>query len=162
MNGEDQFESRLKRQAMKAAPGAWREEILAAARAECTKDTVHRVPGLSSKRWERGGTRPYVSLIASATTRVFSQLLWPSGKAWAGLAAVWILIIGFSVINRDSGENQVASQGSQSSPLVRELLQEQNRLFVELSGGADQGEGVATRRRNAGPRSRCDVAWREV
>src|SRR6476661_749414 len=148
MNGEDQFENRLKQQTLKPAPAEWREEILeAASQARC-----------SSRRNEAAGARRR-SLVTSAGKRIFSQLLWPTGRAWAALAAIWAAIIGFIVISGDSDQKQVASRSERPSPLVQKLLREQNQLFVELSGGMDQGEAVATRR---GPRSRRDVSRHEV
>jgi hypothetical protein len=153
MKAEDQFENRLKRQRLSSLPTEWRDEILEgalqASRSLRTNETV------VSHASEHG-------LGLSLVRRVFSQLLWPSGKAWAGLAAIWVAIIGFVVIGGDSDEKRAASQPEVSSPLVQELLREQNRLFVELSGGTEQGEAITTRRDQRGPRSRCDVVWREV
>src|SRR5215472_10532945 len=151
MKGENEFERRLKRQVLKPVPSAWKEAILEAARTECGEDAFDP------------GKRSYRSSVASSViARILSQLLWPGGRAWAALGAVWVLIIGVIVINRDTGEDRVASGPSQPSPLVQKLLREQSRLFVELSGGPDQGDAVETKRDYRGPRSRCDVAWREV
>ena len=157
MKAEDQFENRLKRQTLTPLPRELRNEILDAA--------------LQARRSSRGNEaltsyagdgRFGLSLVSAVAARLFSQLLWPSGKAWAALAAVWIVIIGFILASGDSDQHRVVSRSEQSSPLVQELLREQNRLFAELSGGPNQGEAVTKRRGNRGPRSRCDVVWREA
>jgi hypothetical protein len=155
MKAEDQFENSLTRQRLRTPPTEWREEIFESA--------------FQAKRGNRGNeaagarnAQSGLSLVTSAATRVFSQLLWPSRKAWAGLVAIWVVIIGFIIASGDSDEKRVVSRFERSSPLVRELLREQNQLFVELSGGMDQAEPIETRRDQRGPRSGREVAWREV
>jgi hypothetical protein len=153
MNGDQEFEERLKRQALRSVPAAWREEILGAAREAAGKDAFHRVPDPLLRIWGRGGTRPYRALVASVAARLVSNLIWPSGKAWGALAGVWVLIIGLSLMSGDGGDTRVGGGVAPRSALVRELLQEQGRLFVELAGPSDDGEAVEPKRWVPRPRS---------
>lgn len=66
MNPDD-FEKQLRRTPIRPAPEAWRGEILKAARAAAPAKTEPRV-------WWR-------------------ELLWPCPRAWAGLAAAWVVIL---------------------------------------------------------------------
>ena len=66
MNPDD-FENQLRRTTFRPAPEAWRGEILRAARAAAPAKTEPR-------GWWR-------------------ELLWPCPRAWAGLAAAWVVIL---------------------------------------------------------------------
>src|SRR5688572_21520129 len=65
----DKFEQKLRRQAPREIPRAWRAQIIAAAGA--------RTEGVS---WWR-------------------QLLWPHPAAWAGLAAMWIAALALQAMS---------------------------------------------------------------
>ena len=91
MNTDD-FEKRLQRQPLRQMPGEWREEILSAARQaslpEHAPRTTHHVP-------------PSPSLLSTLHHQL-STLLWPHPTAWAGLAAVWVVILGINLTTRDA------------------------------------------------------------
>ena len=70
----DAFEERLKQVPVREIPQEWRAEILSAARNE--SPALHIKPSL-----------------LSTIHNYLSTLLWPSPRAWAGLAAVWIGIL---------------------------------------------------------------------
>ena len=93
------FESELKKQSIRPVPEHWRAQILAGAR--------------MSKR-ER---QPW-----------WTALLWPSPKAWATLAAAWVLMAAFSVATREASapaENAHAAQ-------IRIAMEEKRRLQAEI------------------------------
>jgi hypothetical protein len=135
MNEEtEQFEQRLRRQSLKKIPGEWRAEILSAARA--VQITRHASP---------------VSRLSTLNQKL-STLLWPHPKAWAGLAAVWVLIL---VMNFSMHEQTpvMAEKAAPPSPEVVAELKRQQLSFAELIGSppaqdADRRENPAT-----GPRS---------
>src|SRR5215471_6078588 len=84
----DEFEQRLKHVPMSEIPREWRTRILSAAQ----DATTHHAP----------------RSLLSTIHHQLSALLWPSPKAWAGLAAVWLVIlaINFSV----SGSSQTMAK----------------------------------------------------
>src|ERR1039457_4444776 len=106
MNTED-FEKRLQRQPLRQIPGEWREEILSAAREaslpEHAPRTTHHVPAKAS--------------LLSTLHHQLSTLLWPHPTAWAGLAAVWLVILGINLTTRDASQ-AVAKHVSPVSPQV--------------------------------------------
>ncbi len=108
MNGEDSFESRLKRQPQRQVPAAWRNEILAAG---CPAEP------------------PRPSWIA--------QWLWPHPTAWAALAAAWLLVIGMNIGMRDTSPSAASHVASRPSRQVWELLLQQEQMLAELNGPAD-------------------------
>jgi hypothetical protein len=102
MNEEmEQFEQYLSRQPMRRIPSEWREEILAAAGRESWVES-RRPKGLWS------------SLVAP---RLYSAF-WPHPVAWAGLAAVWLFLLGVDFSARERAP-AVAESGS---ALLAELL----------------------------------------
>ncbi len=152
MNGEDQFEKRLQRQRMKSLPAAWRREILDTAR-EAAGQYSCSSRGNEALTSKHPGSSRILSLVTSAATNMVSNLIWPTRKAWAGLAAVWVLILGLNFASRDSERSLVAQREPVPSPLVRELLWQQEKLFVELIGPRESEEAITRKRILPGPRS---------
>ena len=110
MNTED-FEDRLRRQPMREIPREWRVEILSAAHSAAGR---HHAP-------------PTTFHVSRFT---FHALLWPSPRAWAGLAAIWVVIlaVNFSV----GGDSQVMAEHlTPPSPRFFLALQEQQRVLAE-------------------------------
>ena len=81
MNTKD-LETRLQRRPLRQIPSEWRGDILSAA-----------------ERASRPA--PRVSFLSTLNHQI-SILLWPHPKAWAGLAAVWILILAVDFSMRDA------------------------------------------------------------
>lgn len=141
MNTED-FEKRLQRQPLRQVPGEWRVEILATARQaarpeHATRNTQH-VPAPRS-------------LLSTLHARL-SALLWPHPVAWAGLAAVWLMILGVNLTTRDAS-TQVAKHGPPVSPQIIMAFQEQERLLSELIGPRDTPVAERPKPRLPRPRS---------
>ena len=118
MNGEDQIERRLQRQPQRQIPASWREEILTAAKAAAAREAepIHTAFGLPA--------------VASWLT----GLLWPAPRAWAGLAAVWLVVVVLNFSAREPSRGESASRALRPSPQMRELLREQEQLLAELVG----------------------------
>jgi hypothetical protein len=117
----DDFEKHLQRQPLRQAPSEWRDGVLFAARQAARPQPVACAA--------RDGLRAVLSILNSQ----FSALLWPHPVAWAGLAAVWVVILGLSFTTRDAAVH-VARRTSSPSPQVYMAFQEQQRLLNELVG----------------------------
>jgi hypothetical protein len=116
----DEFEQKLSRQPLRRIPGEWRADIVSAAcgaQASCHPSPVNR------------------RSLLSAINSQLSTLLWPHPKAWAGLAAVWILILAVNFSLRDASP-RVAEKYLPPSPEVIVELKKQQLLFAELVGSA--------------------------
>src|ERR1035437_1002053 len=133
----DDFEKRLQRQPLRQLPSEWRQEILSAARQtsspyHASRITHHAPPSRS---------------LLSTIHHQLSTLLWPHPVAWAGLAAVWVAILGINLTTRDAS-TAVAKHASPVSPQVFLAFQEQERLLTELLGPR---ETPVAERPKAGP-----------
>lgn len=99
------LETKLAAQSWREVPLAWRREILAAARAA----QAAPAPGL----WDQ-----------------MAELLWPSPKAWAGLAAAWVVLI---LINLGlAGSDAARRSEAAAAPQFAKHWQQQQRLLNEL------------------------------
>jgi len=118
MNRDDQFEKRLQRLPLREIPPAWREEILSVA--EHATACRHSSPVPRGASWWR-------------------ELFWPCPQAWAGLAAVWLVILGAGYVTRET-PTMTSRQITLLSPQVRELLKQQEQLFAELVGPVEKSK----------------------
>src|SRR5450759_3719478 len=125
MNTED-FEKRLQREPVRQIPGEWREQILSAARQASLPQqaprTTHHAPRSAS--------------LLSTFYHQLSALLWPHPTARAGLAAVWLMILGINLTTQNDS-TVIAKRTSPASPQVFMAFQEQERLLIELIGPGD-------------------------
>ena len=132
----DEFEDRLKAQPLRQVPAHWRKEILLAAQAE--KRTSQ------NSSWAR-----FVFQIQ----KVLSMLLWPSPKAWASLAVVWLVLL---IVNTSSNNasRSVAVVLSRTEPEKILTWREEQLLLTELLGSQEMP--VADRPKPAAPRPRSE------
>ena len=117
----DEFEQELSRQPLRPLPGAWRAEILAAAR---EAQTIRHPP---------------LVIRASRIVHFRQQLsiwFWPHPRAWAGLAALWLAVFALNFSRRDPATMAEAKSSPPSPELVVELRQQQ-RMLAELIGPAE-------------------------
>jgi hypothetical protein len=135
----DDFESRLQRQPLRPVPTDWRAKILAAARD--AQPACHALR-ITHHSW------------LSAFGHQLSTIFWPHPKAWAGLAAVWILILGVNFSMRDTAP-RVAEKSAPPSPEVIVELKKQQRLFAELVGTYEAPAADRQRVFSPRPRSEC-------
>lgn len=139
MNDElKSFEERLRRQSLKPIPGDWRAEILQASR------HMPKAP-IREEHW------------LSTLNQKLSTLLWPHPKAWAGLAAVWVVILAVNFSTRDKAP-VMAEKSSPPSPEVVAELKQQRQLYAELIGPPLAQD--IDRRKNVVPRPRSECSER--
>jgi hypothetical protein len=144
MKMNDDFEQKLSRQPLRQVPTEWREEILtAASKVGTARRVVHgRLGEASLPNW------------LSTLNSQLSTILWPHPKAWAGLAAVWILIfaVDFSVQDKSP---VMAEKSAPPSPEVVAELKQQQRLLAELIGPRDEHDADRSKSFVPQPRSEC-------
>jgi hypothetical protein len=117
----DDFEKQLQHQPLRPVPAAWRADILKAAHAaSVTPATLNRPPS-----------------FFSTINLQLSSLLWPCPQAWAGLAAVWLVILVVNYSNRDQSEITAAKTPPPSPEMVM-ALQEQRRMLTRLMEPYDE------------------------
>jgi hypothetical protein len=114
----NEFEQKLSRQPLKKIPGEWRADILSA-----TESAV-------------GSTKQGEDRLAASPISWWRELFWPHPKAWAGLAAVWVLILAVNFSVRDKTP-MVAEKAAPPSPEVIAELRQQKLLFAELIGSTE-------------------------
>src|SRR5213595_1261555 len=117
MRPED-FEKRLQRQPLRKIPAEWRGEILDAAR------RAHQ---------------PQPSTFNPQPASWWRELLWPCPQAWAGLAAVWVLILALKSVTREPPRS-ARSPNAPRAPEVLRALREHRRLLAELIGSPTAAE----------------------
>jgi hypothetical protein len=129
----NEFEQKLSRQPLREIPGEWRVDIVVAADANRQKIRA-------------------VTSTAIIKLRL-REIFWPAPAAWAGLAAIWILIFIVNFSTRDKTPF-VAEKVSPPSPEVIAELRQQKLLFAQLIGSSDAR--VADRQKSFLPRPRTE------
>ncbi len=108
----DEFEQKLSGQPLRSVPPAWRARILSAANAV---EPLCKTPHVTQVSW-------------------LSTILWPNQKAWAGLAAVWVVILVLNHSTQDSAPANLAKKSEPPSPEMIAELKKQQKLYAELTG----------------------------
>jgi hypothetical protein len=137
------FEKQLQGQPLRELPRDWRAEILAAA----------SVPSPSSLRPVHPGLGDAASLGGS-----FSA--WPSLRAWAALAAVWVVIFLLHFIAPD--EPRLARNSPAMTMQSFAILHEQTLMMAQLLGQTDPADpGQPPAAPAAAPRPRSEIARKQ-
>ncbi len=126
MNDEAEFERRLQGHPQPRLPATWRTEILSAARAAASRQAVAA---------ERSPAKSPVSLWLTGW-------LWPSPRAWAGLAAAWLVVLALDLGSREPSPGESARRAAPVSAESREMLREQGELLAELAGPRHSAEAI--------------------
>jgi hypothetical protein len=114
----DNFETDLERQTLRSIPAEWRREILEKARAA------------SAPRASTDPERAAPSLSTADALPWWRAWLWPCPQAWAGLAALWLLLLGLNLTAPQS-RDQFAAQSSPSTEQLSNIA-DQRREFARL------------------------------
>ena len=127
----DDFEQQLRRQSSRQLPSDWRADILRTAHAS---------------------SRPRLSNRPSSILHHLSSFLWPHPRAWAGLAAAWLVIIVLNLAAHDASA-RTAQKSAPPSPETIIALRQQERLLAELIGPQEISSAEEPRRTSHSPRS---------
>jgi len=136
----DNFERRVQRQPFREVPTEWRTQLLLNAR-----KAAHYKPETSfwRKAWQG---------ILNLNFKT-SFLLWPSPRAWASLAVVWLLLL---IVNLSTNDKASFASRGTSKPSPEKLMawREQERLLTEMLG--QQEIPLADRSKPSVPRPRSE------
>src|ERR1041385_3475074 len=113
----DDFERRLQHQSMRNIPPEWRAEILSAAEPAADTRSAQDSP-LHARR-----------SVLSTLNHQLLTILWPSPKAWAGLAAVWVAIL--AVNSSVGGASQRLAKDLTPPPKLMLAIQQQERFSAD-------------------------------
>ena len=159
----DDLENRLQRQPMRELPREWRAEILAAAAAPLPDGHTLRGRAALPRRPEFGRS----SSVAlpdhemSGLTGGNGISAWPSLRAWAALAAVWLVIFLLHFTAPD--QPRLARASSPVSLQSFALLHEQTMRMALLLGQTDPTEADETRiALPAPPKPRSEITRRQL
>jgi len=116
---------------------AMRQKVITAMPSSGKVDAAHR-------RWSEDRS------IGAVLTKVWQQLIWPSRRAWAGMAVIWLVVLGANV-GMHGASRGTPSRGSTSSRDIAQALHEQQRLLAELL--PTEAPPMRAARPKPGPRS---------
>jgi hypothetical protein len=118
----DDFEKRLQQVAPRNIPAEWRLEVLRVARARSSRRQEAQTPVPASRH----------GLFAEFIHRL-SLLSRPHRAAWAGLAAVWVLIMALNLSAHDRSTTVATSTITPPSPQVMAAWRAQYRELAALT-----------------------------
>lgn len=83
----------------------------------------------------------------------FRELIWPCRRTWAGLAAVWVVLLVFNVTQAEPGQITVAKSTALTGELRLTFLEQQRLLDEFIGPPPSSSPGEPPRRPNPQPRS---------
>jgi len=101
-------------------------------------------------------------LLGYLCRNVWRELIWPSRRAWLGLAAAWLALL---AVNARLSDPQLAGAGSTSAAAMMQSWEEQTRVLAELTqpGLADAPVNIPAAPSNPPrPRSAREPDWQIV
>jgi hypothetical protein len=124
----DDFEKRLQSRPLRQIPKEWREQTLSAVH--------HASRAQSSLKLAAHRSLQTRSSWRAILLRIFSGIEaanWPGPRAWAALAAAWVVILAVNISTADSGQS-LAKRNPLPASEVMLVIQEQERILAELLG----------------------------
>ena len=91
----------------------------------------------------QSGLAFFASSCLCCSNTLWRNLIWPSRRIWAGLAAIWILIFVANISMRD--HSQITMAKSSPTPEMIMAWRQQERLLTELIGPTEARAAVPPR-----------------
>lgn len=95
----------------------------------------------------------FVSWLLHCPNKLWQELVWPSRRIWAGLAAIWIGILIVNISQRE--HSPTMAMKSEPSPQMILSFRQQEKLLAELIGPNEPV--VAEPPKVVGPRPRSEL-----
>jgi hypothetical protein len=93
-------------------------------------DVVRKLNNKETKE-QRSGTN-FVAWLLGCSNKLWLELVWPSRRIWAGLAAVWLVILAANISMHDNSP-AIAGKFAPTPEMIMAWRQ-QNQLLTELIG----------------------------
>jgi hypothetical protein len=81
---------------------------------------------------EQRSDKVFVSLLLGCSKNIWCELIFPSHRIWAGLAAIWLLLLVVNFSMRDHSQATMAK--ASTSAEMAATFQQQQELLAELIG----------------------------
>lgn len=107
----DPFEKEIRQRWFRAPPAEWRASILRTVRTANLDQKPVRLECHPPRSWRR-------------------ELFWPCREAWAGLAAIWICILGLNAATHSESGSRKSSKAERQATLI--ALAERRRELAAL------------------------------
>ncbi|HWW02536.1 MAG TPA: hypothetical protein VNZ64_22755 [Candidatus Acidoferrum sp.] len=123
---------------------AVRQKVLAALPASGSADALQPCRG---ERWS----------IQTTLKKAWFELIWPSRRAWAGMAALWLAVLAVN-LEMKATSSRVLAGGSAAAQEIVQAVEQQRRLLAELlpPGKPSAGEPRSVEAPRANPRPRSE------
>jgi hypothetical protein len=108
----NEFEKRIAETPPRRVPAAWRDDILAAARAGLAPEIIRLTP--AARLW-------------------WLEWLWPNPVAWGTLAAAWVVIFALHAATPAPSGSQTASASNNTLNLIVKRQQELSSLLATVA-----------------------------
>ena len=124
------------------------------------REVVEEVDNKATK--DQSGIGDFVSwcLCGSRTLgrKLWLELIWPARQTWAGLAAVWLVLLSFNFAMREPAPVSEARRETPASSQLKGMLQLREQMLAQLAGPIEKLELIRPRLPVPQPRSqRRDV-----
>lgn len=86
----------------------------------------------------QSAARPQRPAHEAHPTSWWRELLWPCPQAWAGLAAVWAVILAVNFVSSGDAPRIEARRREPPSREIWQMLQQQRQMLAELGGTAEK------------------------
>jgi anti-sigma factor RsiW len=121
------------------------------------KEFVHIGPDQAvRRRWAKAIQA--ADMPGGAFRKWWGEWIWPYRRAWGGMAAAWLVMLGMN-FGLVGGSKVVVSAHAAPTQAMVEAMAEQRRLLAELIPPA-HSEPIEPPRRSPQPRSELRAGWR--
>ena len=117
-----EFEKQLSRQPLRRPPPGWKQEILRA-----TEAVLDVSPS---------------PLAASNSRSSWLEMFWPSPRAWAGLAAIWVVTIGLQLHTEQMAAASDRGRTRLDPRMVSAFLEHQRIAMRAIESDRDPAEPI--------------------
>lgn len=118
---------------------------------------------VARRRWRKEIETATSPLLSHSTKPAFgdwwSQLIWPCRYAWAGMAALWIVLLAVNLRISAGGPQRMTNRDPSISGMA-ESIAEQRQLLTELVPAAAEPSHNSPPSENSKPRSERQIVWK--
>ena len=95
----------------------------------------------------------FAATAARALATLYSELVWPARQIWAGLAAVWLVLLSVNFATREPAPAREARRMTPESSQLEGMLRLREQMLAQLAGPIEKLELIRPRLSVPQPRS---------